>query len=195
MTLPTATPPPGYTTTAPTRPSRRPAITAAAVTCAVIFTAIVGGIAGWTVRGNTTNTTANQPATATADPTPSAFTPDQARQRACDSYAAIGPEWGAAHRDFLPAVTRPGWSWTDPDVSDATKRFRVASNDVAGRITALIPPNTPADVSDPINAYTGAILTYGTDLGWQAQDVLNAHARAIDAAVTAADKACGLPSG
>lgn len=102
---------------------------------------------------------------------------------------------GAAYKDWSPTVTRPGWNWSDPDVADATKRFRVVSNDVAIRITALIPPNTPADVRDPINAYTGAILTYGTGLGWQAQNKMNDQENTITAAGAAADKACGLPTG
>lgn len=195
MTLPTATPPPDYTTTAPTRPSRRRTIAAAAVTLAVIFAAIVGGIAGWTVRGNTTNTTANQPATATADLTPSAFTPDQARQRACDGYAMFGPLWSSAYRQWATVISEPGWHWDDPKVSEATDRFRAAQGEVTTRIEQLIAPNTPSDVSDAIHGYTGAILTYAAGFGVSNGDQMTVQERSIDAAVSNADKACGLPAG
>jgi hypothetical protein len=54
-----------------------------------------------------------------------------------------------------------------------------------------MPVNTPTDVRDAVNAYTGAILIYGADLGWQAKDILTAHADAIDRAVVVVREVCG----
>jgi hypothetical protein len=51
-----------------------------------------------------------------------------------------------------------------------------------------MPANTPADARDAINAYTGAILTYGADLGWQSPDTLNIHVHTVDAAVASSTR-------
>ncbi len=166
------------------------------VAVSIIVAAIIGSVAGWAMRGSDSESTSDsQPAISanrvgnSASP---AFTEEEARQRACDAYRALSPEWAAAHREWLPVVSRPGWQWSDPYVRDATTRFRGVSNDVPARISMLIPANTPADVVVAINGYTGAILTYETDLGWQAEDILNAHARAINQAAAVVGKVCAV---
>lgn len=173
---------------------RRRGIIAAGVAFAVVVAAIVGTVVGWAMRGSDAESRSRLSPAVTSDPAGAAmapaFTEEQARQRACDAYKAIGPEWTTAYQDWSPAVKRPGWRWSDPDVREASDRFRVVSNDVAARISVLMPVNTPADVRDAINGYTGAILIYESDLGWQARDILSAHERQIDEAAAAAEQAC-----
>ncbi len=186
---------PGLSGAPQSRSNRWAIIAGTGVALAVIVAAIIGSLVGWAMRGNEAESPSHPPPAGSAnpasDPAPLAFTEEQARQRTCDAYKAIAPEWTTAYKEWIPTLEGRKWQWSDPDVREAPSRVRIASNNVAVRISVLMPVNTPSDVRDAVNAYTGAILIYGADLGWQAKDILTAHADAIDRAVVVVREVCG----
>ncbi len=198
--------------TADTGPVPPPRFRRAVVAAAVVVAVLGGGAAGWALHAAahptpadpTTGTGgANTPPGGTAGahtssqgpsaPAARAFTPSQARQRACDAYAALGVEWAGAYDEWLSALP-PDWRWSDAAVTTATAQFRTAAVSIAGQLFALVAPNTPAEVAEPVTGYGDAILSLAASHDRVSSADTNTHLDAVDAAGAAASTACGLAS-
>lgn len=153
----------------------------------IIATLLAGGVGGWFLHP-----TASPPST-TPPPVSAALTTDQAKDRACNAFVVLGTQWSSGYHEWIAAMQKPGWQWTDPDVTNATDKFRPINSQVVTALTVLVPPNTPADVSESISRYTAAILDFAASYGIADGPKMASQEDAIDSAAAAARQACGLP--
>lgn len=170
----------------PRRPRRRWLAAAA-----LAITISAAGIGGWALRATTH--TEPTPAAPAASPTPpaAALTPEQAKTQACSAYQAAGRRWSTAYHDvWLPAVSAPGWRWSDQSVKDAVAKFSATESQTVSEINGLLAPSTPPAVSEAIRAYSAAILAYSAGHGSASQSDMNDQEAAIDRAAMEADRVC-----
>jgi hypothetical protein len=101
-------------------------------------------------------------------------------------------QWSAAFRKWLDALPQP-WSWNDPQVKSATADFDATATQVAGQLAQLTDPNTPADVLGAVRDVRLKIVDLAASHGQTAtQAETNAKIDEVDAAMSTANKACGL---
>lgn len=163
------------------------------VGAAAVVVAIAGaGVGGWALRG--TQTPAPAPAAPSANPTAAApaLTADQAKLQTCGAYKTLGVQWSAAYQKWVGALPQP-WSWTDPAVKTATAEFDATATQVASQLAQLTAPGTPADVANTVRDVRIKIVDLAASHGQTGTGAeTDAKIDAVDAAMTAANRACGI---
>lgn len=125
----------------------------------------IGVVCGWALRSITTKDAAAPTPAASAASTATAAdvpTPAQAKQQACDGYAALGAQWSSGAEKWHNAVIQagPGWSWSDPAIKTETDKFFPAQSEIAIKLRALVSPQTPSAVASAIDDYASALLSF-----------------------------------
>lgn len=161
---------------------------------AEIATLGIGIGCGWALRG-TTPQGATAPTLAAPTVAAGGLSPEQAKQQACNAYAALGAQWSGGYRDWVMAAKAAGenWQWDDPGVKAATDKFFPAQTDIVVRMRVLITPQTPPAVASAINEFGGAILHFAAAQGDGSNGAeINKRVDAVDATGHTADSACGF---
>lgn len=151
------------------------------VVAIALATVVIAGVIGWALA---TMLTSHQRASS-APAADQSQTAEQAKSQACNAFAVAGRQWSDAHRQWLPVVSTPGWTWSDPAVRSATETFSATATGVAAELTGLVGPNTPTDVARAIHGYTNAVLEfsaghYTADAKTMAQQETQISAAAAD---------------
>ncbi|SHX97277.1 Uncharacterised protein [Mycobacteroides abscessus subsp. abscessus] len=159
----------------------------------------VGVICGWALRSTTIqDAAAPTPAAAAAGSTAAAdgvLTPAQAKQQACDGYAALGAQWSSGYHDWYGSVSSvgQGWTWANPAVKAATDKFFPLQSQIANSLRGLVTPATPVPVGKAINDYASAILAYAatqnTDIP---SNEMDARMDRINTAADEVIRVCGI---
>lgn len=157
------------------------------VTAGIITLALLAAAAGWGLSGLVTSRNTASPTEVNAD---QALTPEQAKDQACNAFRVASRQWTKAYREWLPAVSVPGWQWSDPAVLEATALFSEREAEIVAQLDSLIAPTTPLDVAQAIRGYTGALLAYSAGHGLRSDPEMDDQEREIDDAADAAVMAC-----
>jgi len=150
---------------------------------AAVVAVLLSGVVGWALA--TVLTTRHNTTLAEHDSSVS-----QSKAQACNAFRLAGRQWTGAYRDWLPAITQPGWQWGDPAVIAATLKFSTAVSQVAMQLEVLVPPNTPPEIARAVNVYAGALLQYSADHLNATDEQMSARETEIDDAVDDLSRLC-----
>lgn len=158
----------------------------------------IGFVCGWALRNTTTKEAAAPTPTEAAASTAAAvgvLTPAQAKQQACDGYAALGAQWSSGYHDWYGSVSSvgQGWTWTNPTVKAATDKFFPLQSQIANSLRGLVTSATPAPVGKAINDYASAILAYAATQNTDTpSSEMDARMNRINAAADVVIRECGI---
>jgi len=150
---------------------------------AAVAAVLLSGVVGWILA--TVLTTQHDTTTAGHE-----SPVHQAKAQACNAFRLAGRQWTGAYRDWLPAITKPGWQWGDPTVMAATLKFSATVSEVAMQLNILVPRNTPPEIARAINVYTGALLQYSAAHLNATEEQMSALETDIDDAVDDLSRLC-----